>query len=231
MSNITVISLGGSIIAPDKVDSSFLSSFYTEMKKYLDEDRNRKLIFVCGGGAPARIYQNALRDVRKDCSSNEQDWLGIRATHLNAMLLKAVFGDYDNDELVLNPTADDVAFTGKVLVAGGWKPGFSTDTDAVYLAKRFGARTIINLSNIKKVYTADPRKDPDAKPLDSISWKDFRKMVGDEWNPGLNAPFDPIASKIAEEEGMRVICADGRNTENIRKILEGLPFEGTVIGA
>ena len=76
MSNITVISLGGSIIAPDKVDSSFLSSFYTEMKKYLDEDRTRKLIFVCGGGAPARIYQNALRDVRKDCSSSEQDWLG-----------------------------------------------------------------------------------------------------------------------------------------------------------
>ncbi len=228
---LTVISVGGSIIAPDNIDTSFLKSFYEMARQHIEQNEDNRLILVAGGGAPARKYQSALREVNPSASPALQDWLGIRATHLNAMLLKAVFGDYDNDELVLNPTADDVAFTGKVLVAGGWKPGFSTDTDAVYLAKRFGARTIINLSNIKKVYTADPRKDPDAKPLDSISWKDFRKMVGDEWNPGLNAPFDPIASKIAEEEGMRVICADGRNTENIRKILEGLPFEGTVIGA
>ena len=178
MSNITVISLGGSIIAPDKFDSSFLSSFYTEMKKYLDEDRTRKLIFVCGGGAPARIYQNALRDVRKDCSSSEQDWLGIRATHLNGSLVRAIFSEYVTDELVTDPTADDISFSSQVLVAAGWKPGFSTDTDAVYLARRFNAGTVINLSNIAKVYTDDPRKNPDAEPLDDISWDDFIAMVG-----------------------------------------------------
>ena len=129
-----------------------------------------------------------------------------------------------------NPTADDVSFTGRILVAGGWKPGFSTDTDAVYLAKRFGAKKIINLSNIAKVYTDDPRKNPDAKPIDSISWADFRKMVGDEWVPGKNAPFDPIASKLAQEAGITVICADGRATENTISILTDKQFTGTVIG-
>ena len=228
---ITVLSVGGSIISPDKVDYDFLSSFRSMIISHLESHQDERLIFVAGGGAPARIYQDALRMIMPDADPELQDMLGIKATHLNAMLLKAVFSDFCTDDIVTDPTDPALRFTGRILVAGGWKPGFSTDTDAVYLAKRFGARTIINLSNIKKVYTADPRKDPDAKPLDSISWKDFRKMVGDEWNPGLNAPFDPIASKIAEEEGMRVICADGRNTENIRKILEGLPFEGTVIGA
>ena len=54
-------------------------------------------------------------------------------------------------------------------------------------------------------------------------------MVGNEWNPGLNAPFDPIASRLAEENGMTVIAADGRNIENTRAILSDEPFEGTII--
>lgn len=226
---LTVISVGGSIIAPDKVDYAFLSDFRDMIVSYLSSNAEAKLIFVAGGGAPARVYQDALRHIDPEAPAEMQDWLGIRATHLNGMLLRAVFSRYVSDELVTDPTAEGIAFGGRILVAGGWKPGFSTDTDAVYLARRFGGRTVINLSNIKKVYTDDPRKNPDATPIDRISWPEFRKIVGYEWNPGLNAPFDPIASGIAEESGMTVIAADGRNIENTRAILEGRPFEGTVI--
>ena len=226
---LTVISVGGSIIAPDKVDYAFLSDFRDMIVSYLSGNAEAKLIFVAGGGAPARVYQDALRHTDPEAPAELQDWLGIRATHLNGMLLRAVFSRYVSDELVTDPTAEGIAFGGRILVAGGWKPGFSTDTDAVFLARRFGGRTVINLSNIKKVYTDDPRKNPDAAPIDRISWPEFRKIVGYEWNPGLNAPFDPIASGIAEENGMTVIAADGRNIENTRAILEGKPFEGTVI--
>ena len=230
---ISVLSVGGSIIAPDKVNSAFLSAFLAKIRTYLESNPQDKLIFVCGGGAPARVYQQAYREVISDAQSqdaNAQDWIGIKATHINAELVKAIFGNYCLDSVVTNPTAEDVSFSGRILVAGGWKPGFSTDTDAVYLAKRFGAKLVINLSNIAKVYTDDPRKNPDAKPIDSISWADFRAMVGDEWVPGKNAPFYPIASKLAQEAGIRVICADGRNTDNTLAILNGETFEGTVIG-
>ncbi len=227
---LTVLSVGGSIISPDKVDYAFLSDFRTMILSHLSLHPDEKLIFVAGGGAPARVYQEALRKINPSADASLQDWLGIKATHLNGMLLKAVFSDLCEDELVTDPTDPSIAFSGRILVAGGWKPGFSTDTDAVYLARRFGGKTVVNLSNIKKVYTDDPRKNPDAKPIDTISWPDFRKMVGYEWNPGLNAPFDPIASGLAEEDGMRVIAADGRNIENTRAILEGKPFEGTIIG-
>ena len=231
---ISVLSVGGSIIAPDGVNSVFLSGFLAKIKEYLSDNPEDKLIFVCGGGAPARVYQQAYRAVVTDPAeqdANAQDWIGIKATHINAELVKAIFGKLCTDPVVTNPTADDVSFTGRILVAGGWKPGFSTDTDAVYLAKRFGAQTIINLSNIAKVYSDDPRKNPDAKPIDSISWADFRKMVGDEWVPGKNAPFDPIASKLAQQAGIKVICADGRNTDNTVAILTDAPFVGTIIGA
>ena len=228
---LTVLSVGGSIISPDKVDYDFLSSFRSMIISHLESHQDERLIFVAGGGAPARIYQDALRRIMPDADPELQDMLGIKATHLNAMLLKAVFSDFCTDDIVTDPTDESVSFSGRILVAGGWKPGFSTDTDAVYLARRFGGKKVVNLSNIKKVYTADPKKDPDAKPIDSISWKDFRAMVGDEWNPGLNAPFDPIASKLADEDNMIVIAADGRNIENTKAILEEKPFEGTIIGA
>ena len=231
--NLSVLSVGGSIIAPDKVNTQFLSEFLTKIKDYLTDNQDTKLIFVCGGGAPARAYQQAYRAVITDVAkqnSNAQDWIGIRATHMNAELVKAILGDLCTDSIVTNPTAEDIKFSGRVLVAGGWKPGFSTDTDAVYLAIRFGAKQVINLSNIAKVYTDDPRKNPDAKPIDQISWEDFRKMVGDDWVPGKNAPFDPIASKMAQESDIKVICADGRNIENTLAILEGSKFQGTVIG-
>ena len=227
---ITIISLGGSIIAPDKVDYTFLKSFRTAIISYLERNSDARLVFVAGGGAPARIYQDALRRIKENAEQSMQDWLGIKATHINAMLIKAIFSEYTEDEVVTDPSAESIKFSGRILTAGGWKPGFSTDTDAVYLARRFGAGRIINLSNIKKVYTADPKLDKNATPIDSISWKDFRTMVGDEWTPGKNAPFDPIASKLAEESGLTVICADGRDIENTIAILEDREFTGTVIG-
>ena len=228
--NTTVLSLGGSIVAPDKVDTAVLKSYYESMKAYLDEDRSRKLILVCGGGAPARVYQNALKCVKPDCLSSSLDWLGVKATHLNGELVRAVFSEYVSDSLVSNPLDDNIVFSGQVLVAAGWKPGFSTDTDAVYLARRFKSKLVVNLSNIAKVYTDDPRKNPDARPLDSISWDDFIAMVGTTWEPGKNTPFDPVASALAKESGMKVICADGKNIENTIAILTGKNYTGTVIG-
>ncbi|MGE4453814.1 MAG: UMP kinase [Sphaerochaeta sp.] len=226
--NLAVISLGGSIIAPDKVDHAFLKQLNDALKIYLKEDKHRKIILVCGGGAPARVYQNAMREINPDIDSEELDWLGIRATHINGQLLKAMFNEFCTDNLITDPTGH-INFQGQVLVAAGWKPGFSTDNDAVILAERFEGRLIINLSNIKKVYTDDPKKNPNAQPLDSVSWADYRNMVGENWTPGKNSPFDPIASKRAEKMHMEVVCADGRNIENTMNILYGKKYEGTLI--
>ena len=228
-----ILSVGGSIIVPEKPDTTFLSEFVSMCISWLKSDKNNRLILVAGGGAPARVYQNAYNEVAEKtglgAQANSADWIGIMATRINAQLLKACFGDYCKNDVVYNPTAENLAFDGQVLVASGWKPGFSTDTDAVYLGEKFDGKTIVNLSNIEKVYTEDPRKNPDAKPLDTITWTDFRKMVGDEWTPGKNCPFDPIASKKAQELGMTVICAGGKNIANIKAILEDKEYIGTTI--
>ncbi len=244
----TVLSLGGSIVAPEGPDPAFVAAFADLVREHLAADPERRLILVVGGGGPARAWQKAYRYiVARDIiasdmavpasltgpnspeSSEAQDWIGIMATRLNAQLVKAVLGELCPQDVVVDPSAVTL-FRGRILVAAGWKPGFSTDFDAVLLAERFGAGRLLNLSNVAKVYTADPRLDPAAKPIDSIAWAGFRAMVGDEWLPGKNVPFDPIASKKAEEIGLEVICAAGRDLGNLRAILAGGAFVGTVIG-
>jgi len=226
---VTVISLGGSIVAPDKVDVEFLAKFTGLIRSFIEEDKNNRFIFVVGGGGPARQYQNAYREILSGTiKDDEADWIGIMATRLNAQLIKAVMSEWCCQDVVTNPL-DVGPLTGHVLVAAGWKPGFSTDYDAVLLAERFGAEVVINLSNIEKVYTADPKINPDAKPIDKITWADFRVMVGDEWVPGKNVPFDPVASRHAEKIGLKVICAAGKDLDNLKKILDGKDFFGTTI--
>jgi len=227
---VTVISLGGSIVAPESADGKFLKDFTELVRELLEEDKERSFIFVVGGGGPARSWQNAYKEVCQGAISDEEaDWIGIMATRLNAQLVKAVMARWCSQEVVTDPTAEGI-ISGRVLVAAGWKPGFSSDNDAVLLAGRFHAKTVINLSNIEKVYTGDPRKDPNARPLDRISWDDFRAMVGDKWVPGTNVPFDPVASRHAQELGLKVICAAGRNLDNLKKIIRGGEFTGTTIG-
>ena len=184
---------------------------------------------VTGGGAAARVYQKAYREIVSSASTYDQDWIGIAATHLNGTLIKAVFPEHCVDPLVTDPTSS-IKFNGQILIAAGWKPGFSTDNDAVVLAERFHARRVINLSNIAKVYSDDPRENPDAVPLDHIGWDAFTAMVGSEWIPGKNVPFDPVAAKHAAELGLEVITAAGRNIENAVAILNNQDFEGTTIG-
>ena len=230
---VTVLSVGGSIVAPDKPDFDFLDKFSKTIRNWLLQDSSRKIIMVMGGGAPARDYQNAYRkvcDLRKAPAKNDEaDWIGIMATRLNAQLVKAVFEDLCPNPVVYDPTTVDM-FGGQILVAAGWKPGFSTDNDAVVLAERFSGNLVVNLSNIAKVYTDDPKKNPEARPIDSISWEDFIKIVGTEWVPGKNTPFDPIASQRAQKAGIKVICAAGKDIENLENILNGKDFKGTVIG-
>jgi uridylate kinase len=227
---VTIISLGGSIVAPNSVDTEFLSRFVASISAHLAADPDRKVILIVGGGGPARIYQTAYRAVVKDPSHDNQDWIGIMATRLNAELVRACLGDWCRDTVVTDPSAP-IGFAGQALVAAGWKPGFSTDFDAVWLAERFGAKTVINLSNIAKVYTDDPKTNPQAKPLDAITWTDFRAMVGDVWEPGKNCPFDPVASRKASELELKVICAAGHDLPNLLRILAGQSFTGTTIGA
>lgn len=219
-----IISLGGSLIIPGKIDVNFLKKFRALIISYVKKKQSFAL--YCGGGALARNFQNSASKVSK-LDNKEKDWIGIEATKLNAYLLRTIFGRYAEDKIITDPTRK-VKSKKPILVAAGWKPGWSTDYDAVLLAKNLKVNTIINMTNVDYVYDKNPKKYGDANPLKEIAWKDFRKLVGNKWDPGLNMPFDPIAAREAERLGLKVVII-GKNLNNLKNFLDGKKFNGTVI--
>ena len=220
-----IISLGGSLIVPDNVDVSFLKDFKALILSQINKDK--KFIIITGGGKVCRRYQDALKEISNP-SNEDLDWLGIYATQFNAEFLRLNFEGFTNSEIITDPTAK-VEFNKPIVIGAGWKPGCSTDLDAIILAKNVGAKKVINISNIDYVYDSDPKKNPNAKKIENISWAEYRAIIPKEWNPGLNSPFDPIASKMAEEEGIEVIIMNGKPIDNLAKCLNGEKFLGTII--
>jgi uridylate kinase len=233
-----IISLGGSLVAPGEVDLEFLKKFKNSLEKYIG--KNRFFIMV-GGGKPARIYQKALLEF--GAKEADRDWMGINITRLNAEIIKQMFYKNSYQRIITDPNekfyldksvkgdkkSAGIKTSKNVIVGAGWKPGWSTDYDAVLIAKNNNAKTIINLTNIDYVYDKNPKDFPDAKPFKEINWKDFEKIVGDKWSPGLSMPFDPRASKLAAKLGMQVIMINGGHPERLENFLDNKPFIGTTI--
>lgn len=221
-----VVSVGGSLIVPDAIDTGFLQELHTSI--LLHVKRGISFYIVAGGGMTARNYQRAVETVRGDLDPEDVDWLGIHATRLNAHLLRALFKNEAQERIVKNPTRG-IRGNASVIIGAGWRPGWSTDYCAVMAAKQLGAKRLVNLSNIDYVYTADPRKDPTAEPIKQTGWSEFRSIIPDKWDPGLSSPFDPVASKMAHELKMEVAIINGNKLEEFNKYVESQPFTGTVI--
>lgn len=220
-----VISLGGSIIVPDQVDTEFLKNFVSVIKDYVK--KGYRFIIITGGGKTCRKYNDSLEQIIKP-TDEDLDWMGISTTRLNAELVRIAFGDVAYEKILLDPNL--IPKTEKaIIVGGGWKPGNSSDLAAVRSAVRIGAGKLINLSNIDFVHDKDPKIFPDAKIIKTSSWADFREIFPDTWAPGINVPFDPIAAKEAQEVGLEVIVMNGKNIENFKNYLDGKEFIGSVI--
>ncbi len=224
-----VLSLGGSLVVPNGgIDIEYLTKFNQFIRNQISS-KLRRFFIVVGGGATTRHYQQAAQEILKhEIVHEDLDWIGIHATRLNAHLIRIIFRDIAHSH-VLKHFEIIRKTTEPVVIAAGWKPGWSTDYCAITLCDDYNIHNIINMTNVDQVYDKDPKKFPDAKPLGEISWDKYRAMVGSDWTPGMNAPFDPIASKLAQEIGVTVKIVNGKNLDNLGKALDGEKFFGTTI--
>ncbi|NBD73761.1 UMP kinase [Patescibacteria group bacterium] len=219
-----IISVGGSLIVPDGIDTDFLASLKALIERELAV--GQRFVIITGGGRTARTYQDAARTVT-ELTAEDLDWLGIHSSRLNAHLVRTVFFAHAHPEVITNP--DEVPSDQALVIAAGYRPGASTDLRAVQIAVKLGAEKVINLSNINYVYDKDPKVHGDAVPIHESTWADFRALLPSEWDPGLSAPFDPVAAKEAEAHELEVAVLNGSYLGRLEQYLEGKPFEGTVI--
>lgn len=222
-----LIGLGGSIICPQpgKINTAFLKRFKKLILKLIK--RGYRFIIVAGGGKTCRLYQGAAAKIVK-LSYEDIDWLGIHATRLNAHLLRTIFRE-SAYPVVLDEPKKPIKNNWRLLIAAGWKPGWSTDYIAVLLAKRFKVKKIIDAGNIPFVYNKDLLKYKNASPIKKISWKNYQELVGVNWIPGLAAPIDPIAAKLARKLKIPALIIKGTELKNLEKVILGQKFKGTII--
>lgn len=224
-----VLKLGGSLIVPNGgLDIDYIKKFYHFIRQQVAE-KSRRFFILIGGGKLSRHYRDAGAEITgHELLTEDLDWLGIHATRLNAHLFRTIFRDLAHPNIIKK-----YEFIQKperpIVIAAGWKPGWSTDYDAVILAQDYNIKTIIKMSNTDHVYDKDPNKYKEAKPYDRISWNDYRAMVGDIWRPGQHEPFDPVAAKLASELGIRIFYLDGRDLANAEKAINGEKSVGTII--
>jgi uridylate kinase len=223
-----LIALGGSIICPQagKIGVVFLRKFKKLILRYLR--KNFRFVIVTGGGKICRLYQRAAAKIGR-LPYEDMDWLGIHATRLNAHLLRTIFRQVAYP-VILDYPQKPVKNNWCLLVASGWRPGWSTDYIAVLLAKRFRIKEIIDAGNISFVYSRDPAKHKNIEPIKRISWRDYRKLISGRWIPGMAAPIDPVAAKLAQQLKIRALIIKGTDLKNLENILLNKRFRGTVIG-
>jgi len=221
-----VISLGGSLIVPEEVNIAFLKKFKRLILNFIN--KGNKVIIVCGGGKVCRRYNAAAKSVSRNISNTDLDWLGIAATKLNAELLRVIFSQQAYEKVLDNPSKK-VKTNKRILIGSGYRPGSSSDKDAVLLANSYNASMVINLTNIDYVYNKNPKKFKNAKPLKNISWSQFRRIVGNRWDPGANVPFGPPAARLAQKIGLKVVIVNGARLSNLKKLLSEKRAKGTII--
>lgn len=227
MKRVKVLSLGGSIINNGNFDSKFISDFKNLILKFVKKDF--KFLIVCGGGIIAKSYQEYLKNFTR--ANESLDWIGIYATYLNARFLQLVFGNNADKKLILS-LAGRIKFKKSITLGAGTKPGFSTDYNAIYFAKKLKTNEMINLTNIDYIYKLDDNNQKISQ--NKLSWQEYLEILksqeSDKWSPKISVPIDPVAARFARLNKIKCIVCNGKNLDNLHDILIGkLDFKGTLI--
>ncbi len=207
----------------------FVSEICSTIKECVDA--GAQVAIVVGAGNIWRGRQGEKMD------RTRADHMGMLATSINALALQDAFEQIGLNSRVLTaiemkqfaePYIRNKAVShlekGRVVIfgCGIGSPFFSTDTAAALRAAEIGADVIMMAKNIDGVYTADPKKDPDAKKLDFITYKNIL-------NDGLTV-IDTTATSFCMENDIPLLLFGLDKPSNIKRAIMGENI-GTIVKA
>ena len=223
---VIVLSLGGSLIIPDNVDTNFLKKFKIVIKK---NTKKYKFIVVCGGGSVARKYISALESL--GLNEEFQSFSGISATRMNARFMSYVFKinpkqgiPHTLNEVKKYIRKQNVVFCGAL----EYKPNQTSDSTAAGIAYDFKT-DFINLTNVSGLYDRNPKEFKNAKFIPKISWKNFFEMSNKtKFKPGQHFVLDQTAARIILRNKIATYIL-GKDLKHLNNLLNHKKFKGTVI--
>lgn len=223
-----VVSVGGSVLFTGASDRDYLAALADVLR---EAGRRAPLVVTTGGGRTAREYIDLGRAL--GLTEVELDEVGIEVTRLHARLLAARVGPPCPDR---PPTtvADAVRESHRAspIVMGGTEPGHTTDGVAALVAVRLRAARLVNATDVDGIYERDPRRDPNARRLDRMTWDEFRAMVeaGTSTDAGQHFLFDRFGTALLARSGIPLLIVNGRDLPNLSAAIEGRPFRGSRVG-
>jgi uridylate kinase len=196
------------------------------MAKQICEVRNLRVqvVVVVGGGNIFRGLQGSEGGIERATG----DYMGMLATVINALALQDALEKAGCPTRVMSAIAmAQVAEPfirrravrhmekGRVVIFGGGtgNPYFSTDTAAALRANEIGAEVILKATKVDGVYDSDPKKNPNAKRFNEISYLDALQRQ-------LKV-MDSTAFSLCMDNKMPIIVFDFSKPHNLRRVVLG----------
>jgi uridylate kinase len=227
-----LLKLSGEALAGDKqvgIDSDILNRIAGEIKEIAD--LGVEIAVVVGGG-------NFFRGVSGSAGGMDRasaDYVGMLATVMNSLLLqnaleKAGVPTRVQSAITMNAVAEPFIRRRAmrhlekkrvvILAAGTGNPFFTTDTTAALRANELGVDVVLKATKVDGIYNKDPKKYPDAKKYDTLSYLDVL-------NQGLEV-MDSTATSLCMDNKISIIVFNLGVTGNIKKIVRGENI-GTIV--
>ena len=222
--NRILLKLSGESLAGSKtmgIDFEKVLEICAEIKDVIEKTKVEVAIVV-GGGNFWRGRSNKQMD---RCTS---DHIGMLGTTMNALAIGDAFKQLGVEarvqtgiemrqiaEFYIRKRTDRHLEKGRVVIfgCGTGNPFFSTDTAAALRAAEINADIVLKATNVDGIYTADPKKDPDATMIKEVSYIEVL-------NKKLNV-MDSTATTLCMDNEIPIIVYNMNIKGNLEKIVEG----------
>lgn len=191
-----------------------------------------QLAVVVGGGNIIRGAQLAAAGHIEQATA---DYMGMLGTVLNALALREKLLTLGVDSRVLSAlevrSVAEPFIRGRairhlekgrvvILAAGTGNPFFTTDTCASLRARELECEVLLKATKVDGVYDSDPKKNPDARRFDSLTFSEaINRQLG---------VMDITAMAMCREHNIPVVVFDFKTAGNIRRVIGGERI-GTIV--
>ena len=208
-----LLKLSGEALAGDQgygIDPLTITTIANEIKEVVG--CGVQLSLVIGGG---NIFRG-LAASSKGMDRASADYMGMLATMINALAMQEVAEPYIRRRAIRHLEKGRVVIFG----AGTGNPYFTTDTAASLRAMEVGAEVILKGTKVDGVYSADPKKDPNATKFTELTYIDVLKK-------GLQV-MDATAISLCMDNSLPIIVFDVTVDGNVKKVVSGESI-GTIV--
>jgi uridylate kinase len=211
------------------IDESVVSGIADELREV--HDLGVQLAIVIGGGNIIRGLAASHRGIDRATG----DYMGMLGTVINALALqdameKRGIATRVQTAVEIRQVAEPFIRRrairhlekGRAVIfgAGTGNPYFTTDSAAALRANEIHAEALLKGTQVDGIYSADPRKDSDAKLLSAVTYQYVLEK-------NLQV-MDAAAISLCRENNLPIMVFNLRQKGNIRRVVMGEPI-GSVV--